>query len=644
MPANSRQRSLIDSLSGLVIRAASLVVLLAVVGMPLQMFTVAWPLLASPEITPIALSDDALDTAATVDRTPVWVPRHDLITTWSEFNNQRVWISTSPTGELRGERLRAHTFVTTAQDALLNSGENWSSVTIDLPNTIAAADFLMIDPAQHWLIALRRDGQYGITGLTAMNRGFTRGQIAPFDAMVGMPGARALLLASGASIRQLQLLRSPPSNQPDLYQMREWTAESPIVQMAPAPTGQRVLIITKAPGWVLWHSTTNRELANGILTYEADGIGWRSSQEFYISGASKGKESWRQQETRGAITLNSLFLPVLYEGYSDPAQVWQSTAHASGYEAKYGLMPLLVGTFKAAIYAMILAIPLALGAAIFVGFFMPPAIRDRIKPAIELLEAFPTVVLGALTAVWLAPRLFGILAPALGALVMIPLGLVITAMLWRRYYSYSRTRSTLAHLPLLLIPVLICSGSIGVWLGSTLESFLPTGALLPWLESTFDIHTTQRNALLVGIAMGVAVFPGIFSMAEDAIHAVPRNAAAGSLALGASHWQSYRDVILPVALPGMISAVTLGFGRAMGETMIVLMVAGNTPIMDWNILEGMRTISASLAIELPESAFESTHYRVLFLAAMLLFCMTFAFNTLAELLRMRMYRRYGGQL
>ena len=644
MSANSQRRSRIDRLSGLAIRAASLIVLLAVVGMPLQMFTVAWPLLAPSDVTPIVAPDDAAENVAAFERTPAWVPRHGVVGTWSETNRQRLWMSASPSGELQGRRLRAHTFVATADDTGLSSAENWVSESVNLPNTIAAADFLMIDPAQRWLIALRRDGRYGITGLTPGNQGFTRGQVAPFDAIVALPGSRAVLLASGAAIRQLQLLRSPADNQPELALMREWVAEAAIAKMAPAPTGQRVLIATKAPGWVLWHSTTNRVLASGALAADAEDIGWGSSQTFYISGANSGRHYWRQQETRGATSLSSLFGPVLYEGYSAPAQVWQSTAHASGYEAKYGLMPLVLGTFKAAIYAMLLAIPLALGAAIFVGFFMPPVIRDRIKPAIELLEAFPTVVLGALTAVWLAPRLFGILAPALGALLVIPLGLVVSAMMWRRYYPASRTRSTLAGLPLLLIPVLIGFGSVGAWVGSTLESFLPTGALVPWLESSFDIHSAQRNAVLVGVAMGLAVFPGIFSMAEDAIHAVPRNTAAGSLALGASHWQSYRDVILPVALPGMISAITLGFGRAMGETMIVLMVAGNTPIMDWNILEGMRTISASLAIELPESAFESIHYRVLFLAAMLLFCLTFVFNTLAELLRMRMYRRYGGQL
>ena len=634
---------MIDRLSGLIIRVASAIVLLAVVAMPVQMFTVAWPLFSTPDIAAISPPGDELDIARSITRVPAWVPLSGLLTTWSEFNNQRQWITVLPSGRVHGVRMKARSFNSALDDMPGSPSASWSVKDLELPPTIVAPDFLMIDPSGRWLIALRKDGRYGITDLNEGVGSLVEGTVVAFDFAVATPGSRTLLLASGRRLRQLQLLRSAIDNQPMLALMREWNASASITHMAPAPTGQRVLVATIEPSWALWHSTSNRQLAGESLAHQTSAIGWTSSEQFFVT-AGDNSLYWEQQETKGLVTLESLFQPVLYEGYAEPQYVWQSSAHASGYEAKYSVLPLLVGTFKAAIYAMVIAIPLALGAAIFVGFFMSPVLRDRIKPTIELLEAFPTVVLGALAAVWLAPRLFELLAPALGALLIAPVGLILVAFAWHRFKRTGRSPNTLTRLPIVLLPLLILLVYLGTLLGSALESLLPTGALVPWLETRFDLRTSQRNALLVGIAMGLAVFPGIFSMAEDAIHAVPRSAAAGSLALGASHWQSYRDVILPVALPGIISAVTLGFGRAMGETMIVLMVAGNTPIMDWNVLEGMRTISASLAIELPESGFESIHYRVLFFAAMLLFGLTFIFNTLAELVRMRMYRRYGGSL
>jgi len=102
------------------------------------------------------------------------------------------------------------------------------------------------------------------------------------------------------------------------------------------------------------------------------------------------------------------------------------------------------------------------------------------------------------------------------------------------------------------------------------------------------------------------------------------------------------SVVLPAASPGIFSAVMMGFGRAVGETMIVLMATGNTPLMDMSIFQGMRTLAANLAVEVPEAEVFSTHYRVLFLAALILFLFTFVFNTLAEIIRHRLRQRYSG--
>jgi phosphate transport system permease protein len=147
--------------------------------------------------------------------------------------------------------------------------------------------------------------------------------------------------------------------------------------------------------------------------------------------------------------------------------------------------------------------------------------------------------------------------------------------------------------------------------------------------------------MVVGIAMGFAVIPTIYSIAEDAVFSVPKHLTQGSLALGATPWQTVMGVVLLTASPGIFSAVMIGFGRAIGETMIVLMATGNSPVMNFNLFEGMRTLSANIAVELPETAVHSSHYRILFLAALVLFVFTFIINTLAELVRQRLRRRYA---
>jgi phosphate transport system permease protein len=146
---------------------------------------------------------------------------------------------------------------------------------------------------------------------------------------------------------------------------------------------------------------------------------------------------------------------------------------------------------------------------------------------------------------------------------------------------------------------------------------------------------------VVGVAMGLAVIPTIFSIAEDAIYSVPRHLIQGSLALGATPWQTLTRVVLLTASPGIFSAAMIGMGRAVGETMIVLMSTGNTPVMDFSVFQGMRTFAANIAVELPESAVDSTHFRVLFLAALVLFALTFTVNTAAEVVRQRLRAKYG---
>jgi len=193
----------------------------------------------------------------------------------------------------------------------------------------------------------------------------------------------------------------------------------------------------------------------------------------------------------------------------------------------------------------------------------------------------------------------------------------------------------------LLIPVILGSAVLALWLGPVIELFFFAGDMPGWLSHEMNIDFDQRNAMIVGLTMGFAVIPSIFSMTEDAIFNVPRHLSNGSLALGATQWQTLVRVILLTASPGIFAALMIGLGRAVGETMIVLMATGNTPVLDFSLFQGMRSLSANVAVEVPEAEVASTHYRVLFLAALVLFAFTFMVNTLGELVRQRLRSKYS---
>lgn len=635
MPA-TELRSRLDRWAATGIRVASFIVLAAILGMFLQMLSVALPLAWQPALLPADSPTSSSRPGKTVAMTPDWVPPTKARVDWVEAGGERLWVAVSPSGDVYGERSRV--------PGLLAAPGTMVPAPVAGPRLAWHVDFLLLDPSLRWLVAAQRDGRYAI--LRREGARFTvaaEGRVDGFDQAAIMPGRRSFLLVRGAEIRQLQLLTSADElARPVLAEMRRFLLDDVVTLVAAAPTGQRVAVVSATPALILLHTTTGRELARMSLDGPTIGLGWYSADRLYVTGVDARRHYVDVGESAGAVTAATLFTPTLYAGYTEEVLVWQSTSPDASYEAKFSLTPLLLGTLKAALVSMLIAAPLAVGAAVFVGFFMPLRLRDRVKPAIELLEALPTVVLGALAAVWLAPLLFDLLAALLGVVVVVPVGVVLAAGLWRANVSGATSRNLVAWLPLLMLPLLLVLVALGSWVGSTLEQFLAGGSLVEWLEREHGFYAVQRNALLVGMAMGLALIPTVFSLAEEAIHSVPRGAAAGSLALGASHWQSYRDVVLPVALPGIVSAVAMGFSRALGETMIVLMVAGNTPLLDWGLLEGVRTVSASLAIELPESAPGSLHYRVLFLAALLLFLLTFAFNTLAEMLRQRSRRAHRG--
>ena len=304
-------------------------------------------------------------------------------------------------------------------------------------------------------------------------------------------------------------------------------------------------------------------------------------------------------------------------------------------------MPLAFGTLKAAFYAMLFGTPLAICGAIYTAYFMVPAMRRKVKPFIELMEALPTVILGFLAGLWLAPFMEVNLAGIFTTLLVLPAAIIGFAFAWACAPKAIRYLVPEGWDAALLVPVIILATMFSFWIAPGLEQMLFGTEMRYWVSQELGIPYDQRNALVVGIAMGFAVIPTIFSITEDAIFAVPKHLSYGSLALGATPWQTLVRVVMPTASPGIFSAVMIGMGRAVGETMIVLMATGNTPIMDINIFEGMRTLAANIAVEMPESEVGSTHYRILFLAAFVLFLFTFFVNTLAEVVRQRLRKKYG---
>lgn len=352
--------------------------------------------------------------------------------------------------------------------------------------------------------------------------------------------------------------------------------------------------------------------------------------------------AWAIDAGHPEISLQTLFGRVFYEGYDRPEFVWQTTG-GEDFEPKMSLVPLLFGTVKGTVYAMLFAVPIALFGAAYTSHFTSPRLRRWIKPTVEIMAAVPSVVIGFLIALWLAPILErGVLAFFL-SLATLPAAFVLFMAFWqgvRRWEWAKRVESGYEFL--VLVPVLVAGVAAAVWLARPLEAALFDGNFKQWLFSgPLGVRYDQRNSIIIAFGLGFTVIPIIFSIAEDSLGNVPHSMTAASMALGASRWQTLWRVVLPSASPGIFAAVMIGFGRAVGETMIVLMATGNTPILDFSPLNGMRTLSANIAVEIPEAPVGGTLYRVLFLCAVLLFLLTFTVNTAAELVRQRLRKRYG---
>jgi len=565
-------------------------------------------------------------------------------------------------------------------------------------------------------------------------------------------------------------------------------------------TRDRTLVIGDAAGRVtVRHMTSEKEVVPPIQAFTSavaaatptpklDGIiGVDSTGAFRLWSLSPGHPE---------ASFLSLFGKVHYEGAPKPDYVYQSSSGEDTSEIKLSLVPLILGTMKATAFAMLFAVPLGVLAAVYTSEFMDKGVRRIVKPAIEMMASLPSVVLGFIAAIIIAPYVRDWLPAILASFAVIPLGMLLAAYLWQLIPPWTALKiKPTAKLALMFAVVatgmgvaslvgpvlerslfrptandrLVFAGSFEAvpaeqrpaWVGgrstmspdeerqlrarglyfrggnvvrpvepSTPEQVTVTDAKLaafdaepvsirrwldggvggPWpgwflvlmlpsavlaavfngkvvarrfnaiasrhsagraalldlakfgltvlavvglsaLAATFftalgfDTRDSilgpfsQRNTLVVGIIMGFAIIPIIYTISEDAMASVPDSLRSASLGCGATPWQTAWRVVMPVAASGIFSAVMIGLGRAAGETMIVVMATGNTPSTDWNIFSGFRTLSANIAVELPEAPNGSTHYRVLFLCGLVLFGLTFIVNTLAEVVRQHFRKR-----
>ena len=509
--------------------------------------------------------------------------------------------------------------------------------------------YIQMDIDQRELYLVDDEGfiiYYDITDITAPNLIQKIKAVPPgvnVTALSFLTGGISILVGrSDGQIDQWFPLRDMHNNY-TLHNVRHFKEQqSAIVAFAPEYSRKGFLALDASGQLGIYHTTAERTLLIEKLgdgTQTAIALSPRANSVLALSVDGRAQLMTIDNE-HPEVSWHSLWQEVWYESRDKPEYIWQSSSASNDFEPKFSLSPLTFGTIKAAFYAMMVAVPLAIMGAIYTAYFMSPKMRTLVKPTIEIMEALPTVILGFLAGLWLAPIVEGNLPGVFSILVMLPIMTILTAYLWTKLPASFRESIPDGWEAAVLVPVVILVGVVSMMMSPTLELWLFNGDMPRWLDD-MGVGFDQRNSLVVGLVMGFAVIPTIFSITEDAIFGVPKHLTIGSLALGATPWQTLTRVVLLTASPGIFSAVMIGLGRAVGETMIVLMATGNTPIMDFNIFEGFRALSANIAVEMPEAEVASTHYRVLFLAALVLFVATFIFNTVAEVVRQRLRVKYS---
>lgn len=418
--------------------------------------------------------------------------------------------------------------------------------------------------------------------------------------------------------------------------------QGPVVALAPSPRDKNLAVLR--PGLLEFINVTAQKvfLRSPLPLQAPSFVAFAPRADRLLLAEEGGRvHQFGLELGHPEVTLGTLFGRVRYEGYREATWVWQSTGGSNAFEPKFSLVPLMLGSVKGALYAMLFSGPLGILAAVYTSQFVSRRARNLIKPAVELLAGVPSVVVGFVAALLLAPWVAKHVFAVLLALFLLPVVLLGVGWLLQRLprpsqLAYQR-RWELGLNAALLAGSLLAA----FWLAPRLEGALFPGGFVSFLYERLGVTYDQRNAFVTGLALGFAVLPLIFSVAEEALSNVPESLTSAALSLGASRAKAVQQVVVPAAAPGLLAALLLGFGRALGETMIVLMASGNTPILSFSPFNGMRTMSACIAIELPEAAYGESLYRVLILAALLLFLFTFFLNLLGQLVARKLAARFG---
>ncbi|MDO8696089.1 MAG: ABC transporter permease subunit [Pseudomonas sp.] len=539
-----------------------------------------------------------------------------------------------------------HVLELTKEENQFTGETSVTEARIELPQIAEPIKALFIDVRQNWLFVVNGRAHMDVFNLRqrSLNGRYELLQDATSEVTTSsqlLGGISLMIGDSKGGIAQWFMARDPDDQQ-RLKHIRDFQmGDSAIRQIVPEERRKGFVALNGAGELGVFHSTAQRTLLIEPVAANASLLALSPRANKLVVEAGGQLLPLKLNNPHPEISWSSLWSKVWYESYDKPEYIWQSTAANAEFEPKMSLAPLTYGTLKAAFYAMLLAAPLAIAAAIFTAYFMAPSMRRKVKPVIELMEALPTVILGFFAGLFLAPYVELHLPGVFSLLLLTPIGILLAGFTWSRLPASIRQRVPDGWEAAILIPVLLGVGWLSLGMSPLLETWFFGGDMRLWITNDMGIQFDQRNALIVGLAMGFAVIPNIFSIAEDAIFSVPRSLTLGSLALGATPWQTLTRVVILTASPGIFSALMIGMGRAVGETMIVLMATGNTPIMDANIFEGMRTLAANVAVEMPESEVGGSHYRVLFLSAFVLLTFTFVMNTLAELIRQRLRGKYA---
>ena len=540
-------------------------------------------------------------------------------------------------------------------------------VTVSAPFVVAAdapsAEQILLPSTAESLLVVGKSGEvrtYADDGTTfSFLQSFVpfKDSQDPAVASAGMVFGNVSVVFLGRSGEQ-QVWSMYPQLQPDGQSLRRWGRIHDGETLAGAGEGVYAAEGNKCYLAVAGGKLQIRNMTTGSLRWEGPApagsirqLAFAGNYDRFTALSADGKlHRWTVIDHHPESSWGAFFGKIWYEGATGPAYTWQSSAGSDEFEAKYSLVPLFYGTVKGTFYALLFAIPIALTAAIYVSQFLRPEYKSVVKPVMEVMASLPSVVLGFLAGLWLAPLVDPRLVSLFCAIGILAPAALFAGFLWSALPQPVRRQVKPGMEFLWLLPFLALCAFAAWKSGPAVEAAfftvkdaatgLPIADFREWWRQTTGASYDSRNSLVVGFVMGFAVIPIVFTIAEDALSNVPNSLVSGSLALGASRWQTVWSVVVPTAISGIVSGIMIGFGRAIGETMIVVMATGNTAVMETNPFSGMRTLSANIAVELPEAAVGHTHYRALFLGACCLFLLTFVINTLAEVLRQRLRERY----